>query len=182
MPPVRRFNAPWDRQLLLSTVALLAVILVTAIAGTSTAVQAGMRGIALGVTVVAGGAAIGAWALAPRAYEIGGGALRILRNGWLPTSVPLSEIRSAGETEPETLQGALRVLGVGGLFGTFGLYRSPALGPVRLDTTRGAGLVLVRTARRAHVLTPDRPDAFVEALLAASPSAQRERRRAGGRR
>ena len=179
---MRRFNAPWDRPLLLSTVALLGVILFTAIAGTSTAVQAGMRGIALAVAVFAGGTAIGAWALAPRAYEIGDGALRILRNGWLRTAVPLSQIRSAGEIEPEALRGSLRLLGIGGLFGSYGLFRSPVLGPFRLDATRSTGLVLVRTPRRAHVLTPDRPGEFVEALLAACPSAQRERRRSAGRR
>jgi hypothetical protein len=179
---VRRFNAPWDRPLLLSTAALLMVILVTAIAGTATAVRAGMRGVGLVVAIFAGGTAVVAWALAPRAFAIGGGALRVLRNGWLPTRIPLSAIRSAGEIEADALHGSVRVLGIGGLFGTYGLYRSPALGPTRLDATRSAGLVLVRTARRAHVLTPDRPGEFVEALLAASPSAQRERRRSGGRR
>jgi hypothetical protein len=179
---VRRFNASWDRQLLLSTVALLLVILFTAIAGTSTALRAGMRGVAIAVAVFAGGAAIGAWGLAPRAFEIGGGALRIVRNGWIRTTIRLADVRSAGEVGPEVLQGALRLVGVGGLFGSYGLFRSPALGPLRLDATRGTGLVLVRTARMAHVLTPDRPGEFVEALLAAAPSAQRERVRASARR
>jgi hypothetical protein len=179
---VRRFNAPWDRRLLLSTVALLLVILFTAIAGTSTAVRAGMRGIAVAVSVFAGAMAIGAWALAPRAFEIGGGALRIVRNGWLRTAIPLAEVRSAGEVGPEVLRGALRIFGVGGLFGSYGIFRSPALGRLRLDATRSSGLVLVRTARVAHLLTPDRPGEFVEALLAAAPSARRERGRAGGMR
>ncbi|HEX9049756.1 MAG TPA: PH domain-containing protein [Anaeromyxobacter sp.] len=177
---MRRFNAPWDRQLLLSTVALLLVILFTAIAGTSTAVRAGMRGIALAVSALAGGTAVGAWALAPRAFEIGGGVLRIVRNGRIWTAIPLAEIRSAGEVGPEVLEGAIRILGVGGLFGSYGVFRSPALGPLRLATTRSTGLVLVRTARVAHVLTPDRPGEFVEALLAAAPSARRERVRAAG--
>ncbi len=180
--PVRRFNAPWDRHLLVSTMALLLVILLIAIAGTSTAVRAGMRGVALAVSVLAGGAAVVAWALAPRAFEIGAGALRIVRNGWPRTAIPLAEIRSAGEIAPDALQGALRLVGVGGLFGSYGIYRSPALGPVRLAATRSTGLVLVRTARVAHVLTPDRPAEFVEALLAAAPSAQRERGRAAARR
>src|SRR5512140_3940751 len=126
--------------------------------------------------------AIGAWALAPRAFEIGGGALRIVRNGWLRTAIPLAEIRSAGEVGPEVLRGALRLFGVGGLFGSYGVFRSPALGRLRLDATRSSGLVLVRTARGAHLLTPDRPGEFVEALLAAAPSARRERGRAGGMR
>ncbi len=179
---MRRFNAPWDRQLLVSTVALLLVILFTAIAGTSSAVRAGMRGIALAVSVVAGGAAVVAWALAPRAFEIGDGALRIVRNGWRRTAIPLADVRSAGEIGPEALQGAVRLVGVAGLFGSYGIFRSPALGPLRLDATRSTGLVLVRTARVAHVLTPDRPGEFVEALLAAAPAAQLERGRTAARR
>jgi hypothetical protein len=182
MRGVRRFTAPWDRPLLLSTVFLLAVILFTATAGFSTAARVDMRGIAAAVAVFAGGTAVAAWALAPRGFEIGGGALRILRNGWLGTAIPLSDVRSAGVIAPDALRGSIRLVGVGGLFGSYGIFRSPVLGPLRLDATRSDGLVLVRTTRRAHVLTPERPGEFVEVLLAAAPCAQREFRRAGGAR
>ncbi len=177
---MRRFGAPWDQPLLLSTVFLLAVILLSAIAGFSTAARGELRGAAAAVAVIAGGIATGAWALAPRGFEIGGGALRILRNGWVGTDIPLADVRSAAVLAPDALRGAIRLVGVGGLFGSYGLFRSPALGRVRLDATRSDGLVLVRTARRAHVLTPDRPGEFVDALLAAAPGARRELRRAAG--
>ncbi len=176
---MRRFSAPWDRALLLSTVFLLAVILFTATAGFSTAARVDMRGVAAAMALLAGGMAVAAWALAPRAFEIGDGAVRILRNGWFGTAIPLCEVRSAGEIGPDALQGSTRLVGIGGLFGSYGIFRSPVLGPLRLDATRSEGFVLVQTARRAHVLTPERPGEFVEALLAAAPTAQRERRRAG---
>ncbi len=176
---MRRFSAPWDQPLLLSTVFLLAVILFTAVAGFSAAAQVEMRGAAAAVAVLAGGIATAAWALAPRGFEIGDGALRILRNGWLGTAIPLRDVRSAAVIGPDAVLG-IRLVGVGGLFGSYGFLRSPALGPVRLDATRGEGLVLVRTVRRAHVLTPDRPGEFVDALLAAAPGARRELGRAAG--
>ena len=175
---MRRFSAPWDRALLLSTVFLLAVMLCASIAGISTAARDHLRGVAAAVAALAAGTATVAWALAPSAFEIGGGVVRILRNGWFGTAIPLEEVCSAGQIGPDALVGTIRLLGIGGLFGSYGLFRSPVLGPLRLYATRSDGLVLVRTARRAHVLTPDRPSEFVDALLQAAPAARRELRRA----
>jgi hypothetical protein len=175
---MRRFGAPWDRQLLTSTIALLAVIAITAIAGVSGALKANLRGIAWAVSAFSAGIAVGAWALAPRGFAIGDGRLRILRNGWLPTEIPLEAIRTVALLEADALRGSLKLLGMGGLFGYYGLFRSPFLGSYRLHATRGGGLVLVRTEGRTLVLTPEPPDAFAEALLAAAPRARRERVRA----
>ncbi len=174
---MRRFGAPWDRQLLTSTIALLAVIAITAIVGTAGAIQANLRGIALAVTVFSSGVAIGAWALAPRGFAIGDGRLRMLRNGWPSFKVRLEDVRSVAILEPNALNGSLKIFGMGGLFGFYGLFRSPTLGSYRLHATRSGGLVLVRTATHTHVLTPDPPDDFAEALLAAAPRARRERLR-----
>lgn len=173
---MRHFGAPWDRSLALSTTALLAVVLLAAVGGTTAALDAGMRGVALAIAVFSAGTASLAWAFAPRGFALGAGALRVLRNGWWPTVVPLAGVRSAGEIDAEALRGSVRTLGVGGLFGSYGLYRSPALGSFRLHATRSSGLVLVRTDSRVYVVTPDRPAEFVEALLAEAPSARRDRR------
>jgi hypothetical protein len=179
---MRRFGAPWDRQLLTSTIALLAVIAVTAVAGVSGALKVDLRGIALAVSVFSGGIAIGGWAFAPRGFTIGDGRLRILKNGWLATSIPLEAIRTVTLLEDNALQGSLKLLGMGGLFGYYGFFRSPTLGAYRLHATRGGGLVLVKTETRTHVLSPEPPDAFVEALLAAAPAARRDRSRTRDRR
>lgn len=174
---MRRFTAPWDRQLLTSTIALLAVIAITAIAGTGGALQANMRGIALAVTLFSSGIAVGSWAFAPRGFVVGNGRLRILRNGWVSVTVPLAEIRSVSLLDADVLRGSLKLLGMRGLFGYYGLYRSPVLGSYRLHATRGSGLVLVRTQQHNHVLTPEPAEDFVEVLLAAAPRARRERLR-----
>ncbi len=104
---MRRFGSPWDRQLLTSTIALLAVIGFTAIAGTAGALQANLRGIALAVAVFSTVLAVGAWALAPRGFAVGRGRLRILRNGWSPLDLPLAEIRAVALLEPDALRGSL---------------------------------------------------------------------------
>jgi hypothetical protein len=173
----RRFAAPWDRQLLVSTIALLGVIGFTAVAGTGGALGANLRGIALAVSTFSAGLAIGAWALAPRGYAIGSEHLRILRNGWPSLDLPLGEIRAVALLDPDVLRGSVKLLGMGGLFGYYGRFRSPVLGSYRLHATRSAGLVLVRTDRGVHVLTPEPPDDFADALLAAAPRARWERPR-----
>jgi hypothetical protein len=172
---MRRFASPWDRQLLTSTIALLAVIAFTGIAGTAGALQADLRGIALAVAAFSAGVAVGAWAFAPRGFAIGDGRLRFLRNGWPSLEIPLEEIRTIALLEPDALRGSLKLLGMGGLFGYYGFFRGPALGSFRLHATRSRGLVLVRTETRTHVLTPEPPDDFAEALLEAAPRARRER-------
>jgi hypothetical protein len=174
----RRFSAPWDRALVVSTLAALAGLLVVAVAGSGGALRAGLRGTALAVGLACAAVAVGGWALAPRGFEVGAGKLRVLRNGWRALEVPLAEIRAVAHTDPGVLAGAIRILGTGGLFGYYGLFRSPSLGAFRLYATRSEGLVLVRAARRSLVLTPEPADVFVTALLAAAPGARRER--AGG--
>lgn len=114
------------------------------------------------------------WALAPRAFTIGAGKLRVERNAWRAVEIPLARVRSVGLVPPEGVRGAIRLFGTGGLFGYYGLFRSRALGRFRLHATRGSGYVGVRTADALFVLTPERPEAFVEVLLGAAPAAVRE--------
>ncbi len=177
MAAMRKYDSPWERPLITSTIALLAVIAFTAIAGTSAALQANMRGIALAVSSFSAAVAIGGWALAPRGFTIGDGRVRVLRNGWLAHAIRLEDVRSVALLPSDALGGSLKLLGTSGLFGYYGLFRSPALGSYRLHATRGTGLVLVRTEKRAYVLGPEPAADFAEALLAAAPRARREKLR-----
>ncbi len=110
------------------------------------------------------------WALSPKAIEIEGGELRILRRAWRAAAYPLSEVEQVAVLPPRGLSGALRVLGNGGLFGYSGWYYRKGL--VRLFTTRRAGLVQVVVGGRRIVVSPDEPDRFVESLLAVAPRAR----------
>jgi len=113
------------------------------------------------------------WALSPKALEIEGGELRILRRAWRGAAYPLSRVEEVSVLPPRGLSGALRVLGNGGLFGYYGWYYRRGL--FRLYASRRAGLVQVVVGGRRVVVSPDEPDRFVEGLLAAAPRAARAR-------
>jgi len=106
-----------------------------------------------------------AWAMSPRAIEIGGGELRVKRRAWAPVRVPLRFVGSA-EAHDGTGGRAIRVFGVGGLFGSFGLFSNPSLGRFHLYATRRGPTVVVRRNDDALplVLTPDDVQGTVEAI------------------
>lgn len=121
---------------------------------------------AAGVAAVGPLVLLGTWALAPRALEIGGGELRVVRRAWRALAVPLDAIQRVAPLEDGAIRHALRIFGVGGLFGYYGRFRARGLGGFRLYATRRTGLVEIVTPEMRLVVSPDRPEAFVEALRA----------------
>ncbi|BDG09411.1 PH domain-containing protein [Anaeromyxobacter paludicola] len=119
--------------------------------------------------------ALGCFGFAPRAFGVGREGVRVRR--WIagPVLVPLAEIREARRLEPGALRRSIRLFGVGGLFGCYGRFRHRSLGTYRLYASRMDGHVLLSTTRGPVVLTPARPEAFVQAVAdaraAAGPSA-----------
>jgi hypothetical protein len=96
-----------------------------------------------------------AWAMSPRAVAVVAGDMLVERRAWPALRVPLASIERA---EPFERAGrALRIIGVGGFFGSYGLFTSDALGRFRLYATRRGKAVLVRRSGGAIplVLTPD---------------------------
>ena len=105
-----------------------------------------------------------AWAFAPTALEIDGGALRICRRAWRPVEVPLMSIATV-ETTPPTLGCGVRLFGVGGFFGSYGLFWTRNLGRFLAYVTRRGPSVLVRRRGALPVLvTPDDPETFIRTL------------------
>lgn len=106
-----------------------------------------------------------AWAMSPRELVVDGGELRIERRAWRPFRVPLSSVVSAA---PLSRLGGrtLRVFGVGGFFGSYGLFSNTELGRFRLYATRVGQAVIVR--RRGDelpiVVTPDDVAGTIEAI------------------
>jgi hypothetical protein len=106
-----------------------------------------------------------AWAMSPRELVVDGGELRVERRAWPPLRVPLSSVACAaplGRLGGRTL----RVVGVGGFFGSYGLFSNAELGRFRLYATRAGQAVIVR--RRGDelpiVLTPDDVAGTIEAI------------------
>jgi hypothetical protein len=113
---------------------------------------------------------LGSWALAPKALEIEGGELRVLRRGWRAFAVPLSTVEQVGQLPPHALRGAIRSFGNGGLFGFYGWYYRQ--GPFRLFATRRDRLVGIVAGGKRIVVSPDEPALFVEGLIASAPRAR----------
>jgi len=90
------------------------------------------------------------WLYSPQGYSVRDGAL-VIHRPWKPVTIPLAEIRSVQLLSPEDVSpfSGLRMFGVGGLFGYYGVFFLPRLGgyvrfylrnkenPILLDTTGG---------------------------------------------
>jgi hypothetical protein len=97
-----------------------------------------------------------AWAMSPTALVVEDGDLRIERRAWRAMRVPLAHVASAAPLS-KLGPGTLRVFGVGGFFGSYGLFSNGELGRFRLYATHGGQAVLVRRTdgELPLVLTPD---------------------------
>ena len=159
------FSAPWDRTVKLVTGVVLAVLVGVGVMlyVTFRSVEASDLGLAalelllLGILLVS-------YLLAPRGYRIEGGAL-LIRRPIGPVRIPIGRIRRVEKLPPEAIKGAVRTFGNGGLFGFYGRFRNKRLGSFRMYVTDRSRLVLVE-ADHLYVLSPDRPDMFVETLQA----------------
>jgi hypothetical protein len=119
------------------------------------------------------------WALSPCAVLVDSRELYVLRRAWWPLRVPLSSIASAAPLDglgtrpdggsaaaPPIPPGTIRLFGVGGFCGSYGLFHNAALGRFRMYATRRGTAVLVRRHGDALpiVLTPDDVAGTIDAL------------------
>jgi hypothetical protein len=156
---VIRFAAPWNRDLVISTVLVSALIV-----GAAGAVAFAYRDrpwLATSTASLLLASLVLAWALAPRSFATDGQRL-VVERPLRRVTLAFSDIRSARavdatEAQRLGLTGALRTFGTSGLFGHYGRFRSAALGSFRMYATRTSGFVVLDTTRGFVVLTPDEP-------------------------
>ena len=112
--------------------------------------------VGFGVLAVLGVVLSISWAMSPRALVVDGGELRVERRAWRPLRIPLASVVSASPLD-RLGRGTLRVFGVGGFFGSYGLFSNGDLGRFRLYATRAGQAVIVRRtgSELPIVLTPD---------------------------
>lgn len=99
---------------------------------------------------------------AVRGYRIQGSDLWILRPGW-KTRISLNGLKSVS-FEPNATKGSIRLFGNGGLFAFTGLFRNQQLGRYRVFATNMSRTVIIQLPARTIVVTPDKPERFVETL------------------
>jgi hypothetical protein len=149
----QHFFAPWSPRLKLMTVALLAVCLVAAYAAKGWGSL-----VILAIVLVAATFAI-------RGYSVIDGRLLIHRLGW-STKFDLSRLTSV-EVSPGATMGSIRAMGIGGLFGFVGYYRNEILGTYKAYATNELNTVVLDFGGKKIVVTPDKPEEFLQAVEAA---------------
>lgn len=97
-----------------------------------------------------------------RGYDLASGEL-VIRRGIGATRFPLDGLRSV-DHDPEALRGSWRTFGNGGLFSFSGWFRNKRLGNYRAFVTDHARAVILTWRDHTIVISPDRPEDFVEAL------------------
>ncbi len=158
-----------DTTNIVSTVALIGVMAIPAVvvpmvAGPGLAVawgplpahlfQVAMAGLPFAMSLVA-------FVWAPSGLEIAHDELRILRRCGNSRSIPLASIVSVEEGPEPTV----RLMGVSGLLGSYGLFSAPAFGNFNLYATRRENFVALRLKEGLPaVVTPDEPDHFRQLL------------------
>lgn len=149
------FVAPWGRAITLISLGISALLV-------AVAWLAAMQEEATWVAVLPIAILLGAAAFAILGYRVEADAVIIRRPGWT-TRLPLSGLVEV-EAMPGAMKRSLRTFGNGGLFGFSGRYRNRRLGAYRAWVTDRRRMVVLRFLERTIVLSPDDPQAFVEAV------------------
>lgn len=159
--PARIHRATWTRTLVASTVTLAAgcLVAVAALLELAWRLDGGARWLVLASALLVAGAVAASAALAPRAFAVSEAGVEVRRLVGT-VHIPRAAILAAEVMDDPAGGGAIRLLGVHGLFGYFGLYRSLRLGRFRLHATRPGPAVVLRTTEGLVALTPDRPAEF----------------------
>lgn len=97
-----------------------------------------------------------------RGYALEGDQLRIQRLGWSST-IDLAELRDF-YADIDAMKGGWRLCGNGGLFCFSGYFRSKKLGNFRPFVTNLKSCVVIRTAQKTVVVSPEDPDMLIAAL------------------
>jgi hypothetical protein len=107
-------------------------------------------------------------AYSPRSYEIQGQTILVQRLAGA-ARVTLQGVRDARRTTPEDFRGCIRLWGSGGLFGYYGLFRTTKLGKSTWYVTSRNNSVVVITAAKTVLFSPDDRDGFLAAIRAVAP-------------
>jgi hypothetical protein len=78
-----------------------------------------------------------------------------------------SDIKTVELLQKQKIRGSIRIMGIGGLFGYYGIFANFSIGRMVWYATRRDNPVLIRTINNKKiVLTPDEPGELVRALSA----------------
>lgn len=122
----------------------------------------------LAVAVLAAAVLVVSYAYSPRGYEIAERSI-IVRRLIGPVRIPLDDIRELRAATRDDFRGCIRLWGNGGFFGYYGLFRTSKLGKCTWYVTRRANAIVLITAAKTVVLSPDDIESFLAAIRSAAP-------------
>ena len=112
------------------------------------------------------------YAYSPKGYTVEHRSIVVRRRLVGPKSISLEGIREVRTADPGELRGAIRLWGNGGLFGYYGLFRTPKLGKSRWYLTTRRNAVVVVTESQTALFSPDDVEGFLATVAEAAPAPQ----------
>jgi hypothetical protein len=151
------FSAPYDRTTkIISTIVCLGLL----------AVMFAVHSIALGCLSLF--VMFLGYAYSPRRYALEGRAIVVTR--LIGTvRIPLDDVREARKATADDFRGCIRLWGSGGLFGYYGLFSTAKLGKSTWYVTDRSNAVVLITAAKTILVSPDVPDGFLAAVGSVAP-------------
>ena len=160
-----KFSAPWGK-LLKGTSIFVVLLFAALIIADSYILRAARVSVWLHPATVGGLLAVllGCLPFVIRGYVITDEGI-LIRRLWWNTVLPRDSLVSA-EVVPNAMSRSLRTCGNGGLFSFTGFYWNKQIGHYKAYVNDLNRTVVVRTKKRTAVLSPDDPQAFVDAVNA----------------
>jgi hypothetical protein len=97
----------------------------------------------------------------PRQFETDAANITI-RKMWQPIVIPRDTIIESRVLEADDIKGSIRLMGSGGLFGYYGKFNNSKLKTYNLQAGNRVNLVMIKTADKTYVLTPDNREDFLK--------------------
>jgi len=108
------------------------------------------------------------YAYSPRSYVLEGRAVLVTRLAGT-ARIALDDVREARCATPDDFRGCIRLWGSGGLFGYYGLFSTAKLGKSTWYVTNRKNAVVLITAAKTVLLSPDDPNGFLATIRTAAP-------------
>lgn len=152
-----RFSASYDR-----TAKIVSITLCLGLLGAMIAIH---QVVFTCVTMIA---VLFLYAYSPRSYVLEGSSIMVARLAG-NVRIALDGVREARRAAPDDFQGCRRLRGSGGMFGYYGLFSTAKLGKSTWYVTNRHNSVVVITASKTVLFSPDDPDRFLAAVLSVAP-------------
>jgi hypothetical protein len=164
---MKHHEAPWSRTLVLGSVLVVVVCLGLSAILLCEAAEKSYPASFCCLALVPLLILLGAVPFMIRGYSIGSDCILVHRLLW-STVLPRAGLESAW-AEPVAMRGSIRTFGNGGAFSFTGWYYNRRLGSYRAFVTDPGRAVVLRYASRRVVLSPAKPEEFVQDLALVRP-------------